>query len=425
MAKGGTFLSGAKSRLLPVAVPFRYFGTAVAFQLLAWVCVIAGADLLPGFAGGLGWPLAALHAVTLGVLAMTAIGASVQLLPVATRQPIVSTRAPALLWWIYASGVAILVGAMARANVGALGVGAVLVEVGLVAYAALLAHNLRRGRGMPVVAAHGWASLASLIVLLASGASLVLGWHGLPALPRSEGLDLHIAFAAYGFMGLLVMGFSHILVPMFALGDMVEQRPAFAALALAALGLGFAAAAAFELALPATRIAALLCALAALGLHLAQMLRVMRGGMRRELGRSFVLVRVGWAAIAASLVAAAVAWFDLGALPRARAFFVALLVLGLLSFLLGMLTRIVPFLASMHAPPAKRGRPTPGALTAERPLALGYYGHLTASALLLAAIALDSPLLTRIAGATGVIGAGGWAAFVAHAWLRTRAPKLN
>ena len=57
----------------------------VAALLLALLAAWRAAADWPGFAGGLGWPLAALHLVTLGVLAMTAIGASLQLLPVATR----------------------------------------------------------------------------------------------------------------------------------------------------------------------------------------------------------------------------------------------------------------------------------------------------------------------------------------------------
>ena len=73
MALAATFLSGAKSRLLPASVPFRYFGAALAFHLLAWLLVLLGAPQVPSFAGGLGAPLGALHAVTLGVLLMTAM----------------------------------------------------------------------------------------------------------------------------------------------------------------------------------------------------------------------------------------------------------------------------------------------------------------------------------------------------------------
>ncbi|MDP3085760.1 MAG: hypothetical protein Q8N44_19010, partial [Rubrivivax sp.] len=115
MAAPGAFLGGARSRLLPLSIPFRFFGAAVAFHLLAWLALLAGADELPRFRGGLGLPLAALHLVTLGVLVMTAIGASLQLLPVATRQPVRSLRSAALVWWLYTPGVAALAAGMAGA----------------------------------------------------------------------------------------------------------------------------------------------------------------------------------------------------------------------------------------------------------------------------------------------------------------------
>ncbi|HRH88244.1 MAG TPA: hypothetical protein PLO41_15460, partial [Rubrivivax sp.] len=88
MKRGGTFLAGATSRLLPMSVPFRFFAAATGFHGLAWLALLVAAPDVPRFAGGLGWPLAALHLLTLGVLVMTVLGASLQLLPVATRQAV-------------------------------------------------------------------------------------------------------------------------------------------------------------------------------------------------------------------------------------------------------------------------------------------------------------------------------------------------
>src|SRR6202521_3595973 len=127
----GAFIAGAASRLLPPSIPFRFFGAAVAYHLLAWIALFAGAQSVPRFAGGLGWPLAALHLVTLGVLAMTAIGASLQLLPVATRQPALSRRWPAAIWWLYTPGVAAVAVGMGVPAPRLLACGAVAVIVAL------------------------------------------------------------------------------------------------------------------------------------------------------------------------------------------------------------------------------------------------------------------------------------------------------
>ena len=86
MSIAATFLGGARGRLLPTSLPFRFFTTAVIFHVGAWIMLLIGADDVAGYEGGLGQPLAALHLLTLGVLAMTAMGAAFQLLPVATRQ---------------------------------------------------------------------------------------------------------------------------------------------------------------------------------------------------------------------------------------------------------------------------------------------------------------------------------------------------
>ena len=81
------FTNVARSRLLPMSLPFRFFGAAAAFQLAAWAVLLVFCAEVISFEGGLGPIFAALHLVTLGVLATAAIGATLQLLPVATRQP--------------------------------------------------------------------------------------------------------------------------------------------------------------------------------------------------------------------------------------------------------------------------------------------------------------------------------------------------
>ena len=420
-AAAGSFLGGAKSRLLPASVPLRFFGAAVAFHVLAWLALLAGAADWPRFAGGPGWPLAALHLVTLGVLVMTAIGASLQLLPVATRQPLRRPRAPLLVWWLYTPGVAALALGMGAARPWLAAAGALAVGVGLVLYAALLAANLRGARGMPGVVAHGWAALAALGVLLASALALLGGWLGLPLMAREQALALHVPFAAYGFMGMLALGLAYILVPMFALAPNPAPRRQLVSCALALAGLACAGAAAWGVAPTALRVAALLAGGAALALHLALMHAALRDGMRHDLGRSFVLVRVGWGGLATSLVAALALVLELP-LPGLPALFGLLLVgVWLLSFALGLLQRILPFLAAMHAAGGERRAPTPSSFTAGRPLAVHFACHLAALAGLALAVVFDSALLAALAAACGAAGAVAFAVFYAALLRRVAA----
>ena len=231
----GGFGAGARSRLLPASVTLRYFGAAVAFHVMAWLALLAGAgDLLRLAAyGGLGPALAALHLITLGVLTMTAVGATLQLLPVATRQPVRSLAAVKLAWWLLAPGVALFALGATAYRPALLGIGAAAVVAALALYGWLLAENLRRARGMKVVVAHGWAALVALALLAAAGLALVAHYeHGL-ALDRGALAHAHLVLAAYGFMGLLALGLSQFLVPMFALSPAPSARSAYAVLSMA------------------------------------------------------------------------------------------------------------------------------------------------------------------------------------------------
>src|ERR1039457_6732305 len=300
----GAFIAGAASRLLPPSIPFRFFGAAVAYHLLAWIALFAGAQGVPRFAGGLGCPLAALHLLTLGVLAMSAIGATLQLLPVATRQPVRSKRWPAMIWWLYTPGVAAVALGMGMPSPRLLAGGAVAVVTALGGYALLLARNLVGARGMPVIVAHGWAALGSLIVVLATALSLACAYLGFPGFERGMALSLHAAFAAYGFMGLLALGLSSLLVPLFALSAAPDERRAWVSLTLAVIALLLSAAASSGVAQQPLRMAAIGAGALAVALHLRLMSVALKTGMRRELGRSFTLVRIAWALLVASLVAA-------------------------------------------------------------------------------------------------------------------------
>ena len=421
----GAFIAGAASRLLPASIPFRFFGTAVVYHLLAWIALCADPQSVPRFAGGLGWPLAALHLVTLGVLAMTAIGASLQLLPVATRQPVLSRRWPAAIWWVYTPGVAAVALGMGIPAPRLLAGGAVAVVAALAAYALLLARNLIGARGMPVVIAHGWAALASLIVVLASASSLAGAYVGSQGFARGMALAWHVTFAAYGFMGLLVLGLSYILVPMFALSGAPNERRARVSLSLAVAALLLSASAASGVAPEALRIAAIGTGAGAVALHWWLMSVALKTGMRRELGRSVALVRIAWFMLSASLVAA------LGIVLAApfegmTALFGLLLIGGwLLTFLLGILQRIVPFLASMYTAPGTRQPRTPSSLTAERPLAIHFSCHLAALAFLAVAILADSPWIAFAGAVLGTAGALAFGAFFAIVVRRMSIPGVN
>ena len=402
----------ARSRLLPMSVPFRYFGAAAVFQVCAWLALLASSGEWLSFGGGLGLPFAALHLVTLGVLAMTAIGASLQLLPVATRQPVVSVAAAKLAWWLYTPGVALLAAGAALYAVRVMASGATLVMAGFAIYAVLLFRNLAGARGMKVVVSYAWGALACLAALVATGIALVARYeHGLELdYPAVRGA--HLVLASYGFMGLLAFGLSNFLLPMLALSPPPPARVAYAVLACAAAGIALAA---MGLILPGS-----VLGLIAAAIHVVSLERSLRRRLRRPLGPAFVLIRVSWGCLLASLAcAAAVA---LGTAPeQASLLFGLLLVPGwLLTFLLGVLQRILPFLGSVHASTTARGTPLISALTPARMLSAHGACHLAALASLLAAALMGSAELARAAAALGFSAAILYAAFFAFVLFKVR-----
>lgn len=408
-----SFLSGAKGRLLPASVPFRFFAAAAAFHVLMWAVLLADAPEAKSFRGGPATTLGAVHLLTLGVLVTTAIGASLQLLPVATRRPLAAVWPIKLVFWLTVPGTAMLSFGMWTGQVPVIISAAAPTTIGLLLFAALLAGNLQSAASLPVVALYSWTSLAALILLAALGLALSFDY-ALGVLPDHQAAALaHMILGGFGFMGFFALGFSHILVPMFALSAPPARQVAFVEYGLAVTGLALGTYGAL-----AGSVLALTCAglvgLSAAATHLWQMHNVLKTGMRKRLGISFLLVRTAWIMLPATLVVGLAALHGLAG-PNGPTLFGFLLIGGwLLTFLLGVLQRILPFLASMHAPRSAGGTlPLMSELAASRPVKVHAVCHGLALAGLIGAIALDVAWPARISAGAGLVGAAAFAWFTA------------
>jgi hypothetical protein len=398
------FLGGAKSRLLPASLPFRYFAGATLFHFLFWLALGVWADEVPNFVTGPGKVVATLHLLTMGVFVAVAFGAAFQLLPVATKQPLAAQWPARAVAWLLFPGVLMFAhGNAAYAPVVA-AAGAALVLAALLLGGAMLAENLRRARSMATVVAHGWVAIGALLVLAALGTLLAVDqrWSFLD--DRLGLAAAHATIAVFGFMGILALGFSYVLVPMFALSPAPPARPAAASLVLCALGLA-AAAGGLLARVDALVVGGIAAGLAGVAVHLRLMAAALGARMRKRLGPSFLLVRLAWIVLPLSLLWAALMALDL-APSRATALLGALVVLGwLLTFLMAMLQRIVPFLAAMHATVPGRGPPLVSALTTERALEIHRICHIAAIVLVIIGIAGDWAWFVRLGAAAGAAGA--------------------
>ena len=400
----GLMMLGAQSRLLPPSVPFRFFVAAVAFHVMGWVLLAIGADQVAGFLGGPGIILSALHALTLGVLLMTVIGASIQILPVATGQPLRGVWPCRLVFWLYVPGVLALLHAFAAGDYLPMAAGGVLTVAGLLVYGGLVADLLARTPGMRLFAAHQWSALAALAGLAILGCLLIDDVEH-AFLPDREGAGIaHLVVAVYGFMGMTALGYSHILMPMFALSSASAERPGYATLVLAVAGLVAATVGALA-GVDALLVAAAVAGLIAVVLHVWSMNRTLRQGMRRRLGVSFVLVRTAWVCLPASLAVGGLTVAGLAGDAGAALFGLVALGGWLLTFVLGVLQRIIPFLAAMNAAKGDEAPPLLSEMAGEKPMKVHAVFHFAALVLVGAGIVLDNEHAVFAGALSGTAGA--------------------
>lgn len=423
MSFPGAILAGAQRRLLPVSVPYRFFLAAAAFHVLAWLLLALAADGLAGYGGGPGPLLSVVHAVTLGVFVTAAMGASFQMLPVATGLELFALWPCRLASWLLIPGVAALLAGFHLGETPLMTAGGTAVVGALALFAVVVGNLVWRAKGVLVVLRlHAATALAALAGLAALGMALIADYdHGFLPDRGSAGLA-HLILAAFGFMGFLALGYSHILVPMFALSQATDERRAKQGFALALAALVLAVGGALAGSRPLLGIAALV-GLGGAGIYLRLMRVSLSTGMRKNLGLSFVLVKISWVLLPLVLATGGLA----AALGEERLvqLFVFLALFGwLLTFLLGILQRIIPFLAAMNAGKGMGGRtPRLSELAEESPLKVHAACHFSAIVLVAVGIATAwSPaiLAGALAGCAGALAYLWFAVDVFRRLLRSR-----
>lgn len=321
-----------------VAVPL---GVAALAEVAAWALALSPGALDPGWYARPAL-LAAVHALTVGTLAVAITGAGWQIVPVLAARPHPVRSAP----WVNAAvllGAPLLLWGLARPGSVVGHVGATLAVGGLVARGLLVAPALLRARLRPV--ARAWLAAAELSLLVGLGLALALyaGRAGHPVLADPlGGVELHAALLLAGWAGGWFVGAGGLLLPMFAIA--AEPRPALLAVAGAAWFGGLVAG---------------VPALWGVG---AVLVAVALGGALWRGARAGAPLRQALAGVVGLVACAAMAPF-----APVDATVACGLTLAALPVLRGVAQRIVPFLAWTHAFGHRpRGAPPASALLAER-----------------------------------------------------------
>ena len=286
--------------------------------------------------------LAMTHLIVIGFLGQAMCGALLQMLPVIAGAPVPRVALVAAVAHVgLSAGAALMAAGFLGAGPWSLGLGAACTVLGFGAFLAAASVALARAQGTPATLLALRLAAVSLVPTILIGLTLVAaltGWLRLPAF--GAWVDLHLAWGLFGWVGLLILGVSYQVVPMFHV-----TPPYPAALTRTLAPVLFGALITASLATLAGQAGVAWLAQGTIALALGAFAMVTLDLQRRRGRRRRDATLLHWRSAMAALVAAAVAW---GVQAPDTVLGVLLLVgvgTGLPS---GMLFKIVPFLCWFH-----------------------------------------------------------------------------
>lgn len=412
--------------LPPMHVPLRFFVTAAVFGVLAGCVWFAHGEE----AFGSRWApamLGAVHLLTLGFFTMVMFGALFQVVPVlgggrlpraglvaGIVHPCLALGAGSLAWGLWRLQPGWLVAAIA------------LLGVAFAVFVPAVGWNLLRRRAVALRPVRLAVAAFGLTIALGLLLAAAIGWPEL-GLPFRTWTNAHAAAGGLGWGLLLVVAVSHQVVPMFHVTPPFPPRAVrFVPPAIAA-GLGLVL-----LPWPAGNVLGTVVAAGAGLWHAGATLWLLAARRRRRPDPAVLGWLVGLPCIGAALLLAVVdllgplAPVQL-ALGAAREPLVGMLFgfAGLGSIVVGMLTKIVPFLAFLHlqrrclpSRAAFAALPSMESILSRRAAFAQALAHIAASAVVVAAVV--EPAAGRLAGAFVAGSFGLCGANLATAWWRYR-----
>jgi hypothetical protein len=393
-------------------LPLRYLlAAAGAFTLAA----LGVPWLAPELAGHYYQPriLALTHAVTLGWITLTIMGASYQIIPIVLERPVWSERLGRWQFLLLVAGTAGMVGHFFIGEWSGLVWGAGLVALGTGAHLVNVALTVR-GLGQWTFTARLVAgALVGLAATLLFGVALAANrvWTFLP--PATFPLvHAHFHLALLGWVLPMVIGVAARVYPMFLLAREPAGWPGRVQSWGLALGVP-----AVVLGILASRwllVAGSLAAAAAVLAHALWVLDMVRTARRPRLDWGLRLVLGGAIFLVPGTLLGLALALDLAAGPRAALAYAVLTLGGWASLTIaGMMLKIVPFLVWYRAYSPRVGRaPVPTLAQLSSPVVEGLACWLLVLGMAILAVAVSLGHASAIR-AGGVIVAAGAAAFAA------------
>ena len=204
----------------PMAIPFRHFVLALAFLLAGTVGGTAlTATALPGLAD-----LAVVHAVLLGWIAVTIMGAMTQFVPVWPGVGIHSRRLAVAQLWLVVAGLVGFLGVLLAGELAWLPVAAAPILLGLWTFVYNVGRTLLEARPLGFTERHFALALACFAALAPLGYLLAVDFSrplfDASPLARGDVALLHATLALYGAVLATIVGALLQLTKMFAQYDL-------------------------------------------------------------------------------------------------------------------------------------------------------------------------------------------------------------
>jgi hypothetical protein len=394
------------------APPFILPGEHFAAALLFLVCGAAGMVLVAGdlAQGAFLSPRVAgvTHLFTLGWITTSIMAALYQFLPVALGKPIRSVRLAHVSFVLYGPGLAAFVIGLVLFRPVLMLAGAATFGAGILLFVGNLAATLHASKRRDVT----WWALACaaffLTITLVLGLALTgnLRWGYLGA-GRVSALGVHLHVALAGWVGLVMIGVGHRLLPMFLLSHGTSDRFSKAAVWLIATGTGVLAFLHHAPRLVSYWTPAVLIA-AGCAAFLLQARSFYASRHRPALDPGMRLAAAALSVLALALVLSTPVLLSLASARIATAYVTAV-VLGISLFVAAHYYKIVPFLVWYHRfGPLAGTRPVPrvSELYSARPATLAVGALVAGTVTMIASILAGHPVAARLSALlllTGVL----------------------
>ena len=393
----------------PLHLPLRFFLTAPLFGILAGLLLAwQGAELM---STPLAFNTVALtHLITLGFVSMVMTGALYQLVPVVVGSTVPKAGLARLVHGGLCVGLLALAGGLLGNSSPLLWLALAALPTAFLIFAGQLAVALLRAP-TPNVTVY---SIALAIISLAFAVSLgglFLGEYASGWLPfdRATLTAIHVYLALGGWVGPMITGVGHVVIPMFYLSNPFPKGPAWMVLGCQVATLISGSLAALFASSPLWHLVPVLTALAGAGLFTVTALRMLRGRKRRIRDTTLRFWQAGLAALPLSLALLTVS--TLRQEPRWLLAFGALFLLGFaISIITGMLYKIVAFLVWLHRFSKLAGKvnvPMLRDIISPRWTEWQWWSHLVMLALVTASALTASDGLVRLGGLALMISSGG------------------